>query len=208
MPRVVHRQRPAARADGGDSRRVVTRASGQRTQRLRYPLVDHVRISTVVLTCVSVLALAACGGQEPAPTAAPTSAAATATTAAAAPTTGAAAPTAAAPASADPAADKKLCETAKKVADDSKKALMKAVVDGGDPAAAMKKAFTEMSEVAPATGGSGSEVAIALAAVGAEARRIANAADVEAAAEDSAALEKAGAKANAACKKVGVDPNL
>ncbi|WP_343448813.1 hypothetical protein [Micromonospora oryzae] len=206
MPRVVHRQRPAARADGGDSRRVVTRASGQRTQRLRYPLVDHVRISTVVLTCVSVLALAACGGQEPAPTAAPTSAAATATTAAA-PTT-APAPTAATPASADPAADKKLCETAKKIADDSKKALMKAVVDGGDPAAAMKKAFTEMSEVAPATGGSGSEVAIALAAVGAEARRIANAADVEAAAEDSAALEKAGAKANAACKKVGVDPNL
>ncbi|WP_432954908.1 hypothetical protein [Micromonospora haikouensis] len=161
---------------------------------------DHVRISTVVLTCVSVLALAACGGEEPAPTAAPTSAAAT---------TAAAAPTAATPAAADPVSDKKLCETAKKIGDDSKKALMKAIVDGGDPAAAMKKAYTEMAEGAtPAAGGSGSEVAAALAAFGAEAGKIANAADVEAAAEDSAALEKAGAKANAACKKVGVDPNL
>ncbi|MFF3854683.1 hypothetical protein [Micromonospora sp. NPDC002575] len=168
---------------------------------------DHVRISTVVLTCVSVLALAACGGEEPASTAAPTSAAAT--TAAASPTADAASPTAAAPASADPAADKKLCETAKKIGDDSKAALVKAVSSGsGDPTPALKKAYTEMAEgMATATGGSGSEVATALAEVGAEAGKIANAADLRTAADDPG-LEKAGAKANAACKKVGVDPNL
>ncbi|WP_165949839.1 hypothetical protein, partial [Micromonospora sp. KC207] len=113
-------------------------------------------------------------------------------------------------AAADPAADKKLCQAAKKIGDDSKAALVKVVTSGGDPTPALKKAYTEMADGMAdvvATGGSGSEAAAALAAFGAEARKVASASDVTAAA-DSPVLEKTGARANVACKKTGVSLNF
>ncbi|TDB77028.1 hypothetical protein [Micromonospora sp. KC723] len=162
------------------------------------------RFSTVVLTSVSLLTLAACGGEEPSTTAAPTPSTTTSATADTPSATGSSA------AAADPASDKKLCEAAKKIGDESKAAVVKAVSSGQDPTPLMKKAYTDMAEgmvATAATGGSGSEVATALAAFGTEAGKVAGAADMTAAA-DGAGLRKASADANAACKQVGVNVNF
>ncbi|MEU7615921.1 hypothetical protein AB0B27_07455 [Micromonospora rifamycinica] len=164
------------------------------------------RLSTVALTCVFVFALAACSGEETSTTAAP-SASATATTAppSASPSSAAGDPTAAA----DPTADKKLCTTAKKIADETKADVVKAATSGGDPNPALKKAYTEMATgLAKATAGSpASEVATALGAFGVAAGRVATAPDMEAAA-DRPEFQKTSAMANDACKKAGVDINF
>ncbi|MEV6798215.1 hypothetical protein AB0M91_07700 [Micromonospora rifamycinica] len=170
------------------------------------------RLSTVALTCVFVFALAACSGEETSTTAAP-SASATATTAppSASPSSAAGDPTAAAnpTAAADPTADKKLCTTAKKIADETKADVVKAATSGGDPNPALKKAYTEMATgLAKATAGSpASEVATALGAFGVAAGRVATAPDMEAAA-DRPEFQKTSAMANDACKKAGVDINF
>ncbi|MGB2569526.1 hypothetical protein ACPFP2_13890 [Micromonospora citrea] len=113
-------------------------------------------------------------------------------------------------AAADPAADKKLCESAKKIADDSRSAVVKAASSGADPTPALKQAYADMAKgmaATAATGDSGSEVAAALTAFGTEAGKVATAADMTTAA-DSPAFQQAGTKANGACKKVGVDLNF
>ncbi|WP_431925811.1 hypothetical protein [Micromonospora wenchangensis] len=165
-------------------------------------------MSTVVLTCVSVLALAACSEAEPSTTAAPsTSAGASATAAAPSATTD---PTTGGPtAAADPAADKKLCTAAKKIADTTKADVMKAATSGGDPTPTIRKAYTEMAqELAKATTGvPTSEAVTALAAFGAASGRAATAPNLDTAA-DAPEFQKTSAMANAACKKVGVDTNF
>lgn len=176
---------------------------------------DHVRLSTVVLTCVSVLALAACSAAEPATPAAPsTSATATAGAASSVSPSTAASPATTDPAAnptgaANPAADKRLCTTAKKIAEKTKVDVMKAAMSGGDPNPAIKKAYTEMAtELAKATAGTpGSEAVTALAAFGAAAGRVATAPDMDAAASGPE-FQKTSAMANAACKKAGVDINF
>lgn len=174
---------------------------------------DHVRLSTVVLTCVSVLALAACSEAEPSPTAAPsTSASASATTAAPSATTDPATtdPSTGGPtAAADPAADKKLCTAAKKIADTTKADVMKAATSGGDPTPTIRKAYTEMAqELAKATAGApASEAVTALAAFGVASGRVATAANLDTAA-DAPEFQKTSAMANSACKKAGVDTNF
>ncbi|WP_328344148.1 hypothetical protein [Micromonospora sp. NBC_00421] len=168
-------------------------------------------MSTVALTCVSVLALAACSTAEPSTTAAPSASASTAPSASPATTdpatTGPA--TTGPAAAADPAADKKLCTTAKKIADETKADVVKAATSGGDPAPALKKAYSEMATgLAKATAGTpASEAATALAAFGAAAGRVATAPDMAAAA-GRPEFQKTSAMANAACKKVGVDINF
>ncbi|MEV4491816.1 hypothetical protein AB0K04_17085 [Micromonospora coxensis] len=165
---------------------------------------NRARFLTVVLACASVVALSACGGEDPSPVTLPSpSATASATTAAPS-----VAPSSAA--AADPAADKKLCESAKKIADDSRSAVVKAATSGADPTPALKKAYADMAKgmaATAATGASGSEVTAALTAFGTEAGKVATAADMTTAA-DSPAFQQAGTKANAACKKVGVDLNF
>ncbi|WP_194822065.1 hypothetical protein [Micromonospora sp. S-DT3-3-22] len=165
-------------------------------------------MSTVVLTCVSVLALAACSEAEPSTTAAPsTSATASATAAAPSATTD---PTTGGPtAAADPSADKKLCTAAKKIADTTKADVMKAATSGGDPTPTIRKAYTEMAqELAKATTDAPtSEAVTALAAFGAASGRVATAANLDTAA-DAPEFQKTSAMANAACKKAGVDTNF
>ncbi|WFE94116.1 hypothetical protein [Micromonospora sp. WMMD987] len=168
------------------------------------------RLSTVALAGVLVCALAACSAEETPTTAAPS---ATATTAvpSASPSSAAGDPTTAAgpTAAADPTVDKKLCTTAKKIADETKADVVKAATSGGDPNPALKKAYTEMATgLAKATAGSpASEVVTALAAVGVAAGRVATAPDMDAAA-DRPEFQKTSAMANAACKKAGVDINF
>lgn len=170
---------------------------------------DHVRLSTVVLTCVSVLALTACSEAEPSTTTAPSaSATAAAPSAATDPTTidpSTGGPTAAA----DPTADKKLCTAAKKIADTTKADVMKAATSGGDPTPTIRKAYTEMAQkLAKATTGvPTSEAVTALAAFGAASGRAATAANLDTAA-DAPEFQKTSAMANAACKKAGVDTNF
>ncbi|TDC40980.1 hypothetical protein [Micromonospora sp. KC213] len=148
-----------------------------------------------------MLALAACGGEQPSKTAPPTLPATTSV---------ADAPAAAATASAvaaDPASEKKLCEAAKKIGDESKAALVQAVTSGGDATAVMKKAYTDMAKGmadTAATAGPGSAVAPVLIAFGTEVGKAAE----DVAAADSPALEKAGKDVNAACKKAGVAINF
>ncbi|TDB79070.1 hypothetical protein [Micromonospora sp. KC721] len=150
---------------------------------------------------MSVLAMAACGGEQPSKTATPTLPATTSV---------ADAPAAAATASAvaaDPASEKKLCEAAKKIGDESRTALVKAASSGEDVTPVVKKAYTEMAKGladTAATAGPGSEVAPALVAFGTEAGKAAK----DMAAADSPALEKAGKDLTAACKKAGVAINF
>ena len=174
---------------------------------------DHVRLSTVVLTCVSVLALAACSAAEPATPAAPSTSATAGAASSVSPST-AASPATTDPAAnptgaANPAADKRLCTAAKKIAEKTKVDVMKAAMSGGDPNPAIKKAYTEMAtELAKATAGiPGSEAVTALGAFGAAAGRVATAPDMDAAASGPE-FQKTSAMANAACKKAGVDINF
>ncbi|SCG48578.1 hypothetical protein [Micromonospora coxensis] len=164
---------------------------------------NRARFLTIVLACASVVALSACGGEEPSPVTLPSpSATASATTGAPSESPSAAA--------ADPAADKKLCASAKKIADDSRSAVVKAATSGADPTPALKQAYTDMAKgmaATAATGAAGSEVTAALTAFGTEAGKVATAADMTTAA-DSPAFQQAGTKANAACRKVGVDLNF
>lgn len=171
---------------------------------------DHARLSTVVLTCVSVLALTACSKAEPVPTAAPPTSASAAPSASAADSPATTGPASTGPAAAgDPAADKKLCTAAKKIATTTKTDVMKAAMSGGDPNPAIKKAYTEMATgLAKATADSpASEAVTALGAFGAAAGRVATAPDMDAAASGPE-FQKTSAMANAACKKAGVDINF
>ncbi|SCG38910.1 hypothetical protein [Micromonospora halophytica] len=165
---------------------------------------NRARFSSIVLACASVVALSACGGEDPSPVTAPSP-----STAASA-TTGAPSLSPSAAAAADPATDKKLCESAKKISDDSRAAVVKAASSGADPTPALKKAYSEMAKgmaATVATGDSGSEVVTALTAFGTEAGKVATAADMATAA-DNPAFQQAGTKANAACQKVGVNLNF
>ncbi|MBO4163205.1 hypothetical protein [Micromonospora antibiotica] len=170
---------------------------------------NHARFSTVALTCLSVLALAACSEAKPSTTAAPSSSATGAAAPAASPSVTTAPTTDAPTAAADPAADKKLCTAAKKIAETTKVDVVKAAMAGGDPNPAIKKAYNELaSGLAKATAGTpGSEAATALAAFGVAAGRVATAPDMDAAA-DGPEFQKTSAMANAACKKAGVDINF
>ncbi len=163
---------------------------------------NRFRSSAVVLTCVSLLTLTACAGEEAAPPAAsaPSTTAAVPSTA---PTTSA--PSAAA--GAETVSDKKLCESAKKAGDAMKEALVSALRSGAEPSPALfEKTFTDLEKeltTVAATGAGDSKVVAALGQFSAEAAKAAAAADPGAAA-DSPAFAKAGANLSAACKKVGV----
>ncbi|MFI9640260.1 hypothetical protein ACIG87_09340 [Micromonospora sp. NPDC051925] len=165
-------------------------------------------MSTVLLTCVSVLALAACSGEAASTTAAP-SATASAAAPSASPSAAVSSAAGSPAAAADPAADKKLCEAAKKIAEETKADVVKAAMSGGDPTPAMKKAYSEMATglAKATTGTSGSEAATALSAFGAAAGKVATAPDMDAAASKPE-FQKTSAMANSACKKAGVNINF
>ncbi|MCZ7418254.1 MULTISPECIES: hypothetical protein [unclassified Micromonospora] len=164
---------------------------------------NRIRASFSVLACASLLALAACSGEEAAPTAASPSAtlpSATATTASPTP----AAPTADA---ADVVSDKQLCQSAKQASDKMREDLIAAVSSGSEPSPALFQKIlsglqNEMTRVA-ATGATDSKVVAALEEFGAEAGDAANATD-PATAADNPAFEKAGASLSKACKSAGV----
>ncbi|WP_447140088.1 hypothetical protein [Micromonospora sp. LZ34] len=148
------------------------------------------------------MAVAACGGED------------TATTAGSTPS---AAPSSAAAASSAPASsaatggksDKELCESAKKVGDEMKAALV-AAMQAGDPSPAVfKQILTDLDQkmTSLVSAGHDSKVATAIKLFGAEASKAAAAAD-PATAADNPAFEKAGADITAACKTAGVNVNF
>jgi hypothetical protein len=162
--------------------------------------VKRLRVASAVLIGVSLLALTACGGDEPTTTAAPAPVATTASSA---------------PAAADPAAggssDKEICEAAKKAGQAMKTAVVDAFKAGAQPSPdAFKKILDDLDQqlTTLAAGAEGdSKVAAALKKISAEAAEAAKAADpVEAAAKSS--FEKAGTDLTAACKAVGIDVNF
>ncbi|MFI7574049.1 hypothetical protein [Micromonospora sp. NPDC049497] len=164
------------------------------------------RLLPVVLACVSLMALAACGGEETGTTvgAAPSATAPSAT--APSPTPALPSPSAAVSTTAT-VSDKKLCETAKKASADMKGALTAALRSGEAPSPALfGKVLSGLEKnmtAAAATGNPASPVTAALTAFSAEAGEAAKAADPATAAADPA-FEKAGTTLSAACKKVGV----
>ncbi|MBQ1051990.1 hypothetical protein KBX50_26470 [Micromonospora sp. C51] len=167
---------------------------------------NRVRAIFSVLACTSLLALAACGGEEAAPTggASPSATVASATSAAST----AAPPTADA---ADVVSDKQLCESAKQASDKMKEDLVAAVSSGSEPSPALFQKIlsglqNEVTRVA-ATGATDSKVAAALEEFGAEAGKAANATD-PATAADNPGFEKAGAALSTACKSAGVNVNF
>jgi hypothetical protein len=170
--------------------------------------VNRVRATFSVLACAALLALAACGGEEAAPTGGASPSAtvpsATATSAASTP----APPTAD---TADVVSDKQLCESAKQASDKMKEDLVAAVSSGSELSPALFQKIlsglqNEVTRVA-ATGATDSKVAAALKQFGAEAGKAANAPD-PATAADNPAFEKAGAAVDAACKSAGFDVNF
>jgi len=152
------------------------------------------RASSTVLISVSLMTLAACGGNEAASTAAPAAPAATN-----APTVlPSAANTGGAAGAGDDAA---LCRAAKKAHKDM---LMQFMGSGGKPSPdAVKKSVTDLSKTLTALGADGGngKVATAINQYGAAA---AAAADNPQAGEDPA-LEKASEELRAACKAAGVE---
>ncbi|MER7892933.1 hypothetical protein ABTX15_24235 [Micromonospora sp. NPDC094482] len=162
------------------------------------------RVPAVVLISACLMALAACGeedaattaGPSPAVSAAPSSADVTPSSAPSSPAAGG-------------RSDKELCESAKKVGDDQKAALIAAMQSGEPSPADFKKILTEMSEqmATLASAGGDSDVATAMSSFGAQASKAAAAADPVGAA-DNAAFEKAGADITAACKAAGVSVNF
>ncbi|MFI7549693.1 hypothetical protein ACN26Z_23810 [Verrucosispora sp. WMMD703] len=166
---------------------------------------NRVRAYVSVLACASLLALAACGGEEAAPTGGASSSAtvpsATATSAPAPPTADAA----------DVVSDKQLCESAKQASDKMKEDLVAAVSSGSEPSPALFQKIlsglqNEVTRVA-GTGATDSKVVAALEEFGAEAGKAANATD-PATAADNPGFEKAGAALSTACKSAGVSVNF
>ncbi|MFY1703477.1 MULTISPECIES: hypothetical protein [Micromonospora] len=161
---------------------------------------NQLRLVPVVLACVSLLALSACGGEDSTSSAGSTSS----DTTSAAPAASSPAP--AAPA--DPASDKEVCEEAAKASTEMKQAIMKIAMDSGnDPSADdAKKVMTELAQkmsAAAATGSPDSPVVTALTAFNAEVTKAASAAD-PATAIDNEAIEKASKDLGTACEKAGV----
>ncbi|WP_158603497.1 hypothetical protein [Micromonospora radicis] len=172
---------------------------------------NRIRSSALALTCASVLALTACGGDgtaAPTPSATPTTA--PATTAAAPSATPSAAPATSAP-TADAAGDKKLCQALKKAGNDSKQALVSALRSGKEPTPALfAKVYTDMAKELGKVAGSGSpdsRVVTAVAEFRAQVTEAAAAAD-PAAASEKPAFQKTGANVTAACEPTGVDVNF
>ncbi|MEV7328379.1 hypothetical protein [Micromonospora sp. NPDC093244] len=172
------------------------------------------RVAFVLLILTATTVLAACGGEDAAPTAGSTPA----TPTSAAPSS-AAPSTPATPASVAPAtsgattggtSDKKLCESAQKAGDEMKAALIDMVRTGEPSAADYRKILTgldqELTRVASAGAGN-SKVAAALRRFGDEAAKAAAAPD-PASAADNPTFEKAGATITAACKAAGVRVNF
>ncbi|MBQ1025482.1 hypothetical protein [Micromonospora sp. C95] len=163
---------------------------------------NRIRASFAVLACASLLALAACGGDDAAPTAGTSPSATVPSATATSPTP--APPTADA---ADVVSDKQLCESAKQASDKMREDLVAAVSSGSEPSPALFQKIlsglqNEMTRVAD-TGASDSKVVAALEEFGAEAGKAANATD-PATAADNPAFEKAGASLSKACKSAGV----
>jgi hypothetical protein len=158
------------------------------------------RITSAALIGVSMMALAACGGED-------------ATTAKPAPaTTTAATPLASEPAEAGTTggvSDKELCESVKKAGDDMTAALVAAVKAGEPTAADYSKILTGMAAAMDKLAATGTEgdVLTAIKKIGAESATAAAAGDPTEAAS-TASFEKAGAEMTAACKKAGVKLNF
>lgn len=148
-----------------------------------------------MLICASLLALAACAGEETATTAGSVPSASTAPE----PTPSAAVDTT------DGLTDQKLCEAAKKAGDGMKAELIASMKAGEPTAADYKKVLTGLNEkvIALASAGGDSKVADALKQIGAEATKAAAAADPATAADNPDFL-KAGTDLTAACKAAGV----
>ncbi|MGN9808847.1 hypothetical protein ACTMSW_05740 [Micromonospora sp. BQ11] len=168
------------------------------------------RFLPVILTCVSLMALAACGAEQTGTTtgAAPSATAQSAIApSAAAPSPTPASPSAAAVPTTATVSDKKLCETAKRASADMKETLTDALKSGealspalfGKVLSGLEKKMT----TAATTGDPASPVTAALNAFGAEAGEAAKAADPATAAANPA-FEKAGTALSTACRKAGV----
>ncbi|MEO3781303.1 hypothetical protein ABGB16_31825 [Micromonospora sp. B11E3] len=156
----------------------------------------RLRVASTVLICASLLALAACGGED------------TETTAGRAPSASSAPATSSAPSPSAAVAtksDKELCESAKKVGAEMKAKLVAAVQSGDSSPATFRKVLTGLSEKVTevASAGGDGKVTTAMKQFAAEAAKAAGAAD-PATAADNPALTKAGADLSAACKAVGV----
>jgi hypothetical protein len=163
------------------------------------PPVKRFRVTSAGLICASLMALAACGGEDAATTAGSTP---TATTAAASPS--AAAPTATA--AAGGTSDKELCESANQAGEDMKTSLIAALATGDSPTPAVfKKILTDLNEDMStlAKSGGDSKVVTALDKVSAAAAKASAATDPATAAEDPA-FEKAFTELATACKPTGV----
>lgn len=164
------------------------------------------RVTAAVLICVSLLSLAACGGEGAPSTAgsAPASSAAASSSAAAA---GSASP-AAAGAAGDPK-DRSLCEATNRAGEGTKDAFVAAMKSGGDPSpAVLKKILTDFTkQLTTAAAGNDSKVAAAVRQLGAEAAKAA-AAPNPAEAAGKPEFAKAGTDLAAACEAVGVKVNF
>lgn len=166
------------------------------------------RMSSAVLIGVSVLSLAACGGDETPTAAAPTTAPAATTTATEAAPDPAATSVAAAPAAGGAATDKQLCAAANKADKSMKAELIKAMQAGGEPdAAVFKKVLDGLAgQLNTAAAGSDSKVAVAMKDFAGRAGEAAAAAD-PVTASDTPAFEQSGKDLTAACKAAGVKVN-
>ncbi|MEU7613351.1 hypothetical protein [Micromonospora sp. NPDC049204] len=168
---------------------------------------NHSRIASALLILAAATALTACGDGDAATTAGSTPSASTS----AAATTAAASPSAAPASSAatGSTADKELCTSFSKAADEMKAELLKIATAGEPTAADFKKILADLEKktVALASAGGDSKVAAALKSFGAEAGKAAAAADPESAA-DNGAFEKAGTELTAACKAAGANVNF
>ncbi|MFI2714179.1 hypothetical protein ACH495_29065 [Micromonospora sp. NPDC018662] len=158
------------------------------------------RIFPVVLACVAVTALGACGGQDTS-----TNADAAATPTAPAPSASTPSPAASSPAAVTTVSDRELCASAKKTSDEMKAKLVTAMQSGGDTNTQIAKIMTELGQKVSAltrTAGDG-EAATALRRFSVEVTKAAAAPD-PATAADNPAMAKAGEDFNAACKAAGV----
>ncbi|WP_026274088.1 hypothetical protein [Salinispora pacifica] len=152
-----------------------------------------------LLVPAAVLALTACGGDDPEPTASGTPTTDPTTASSSAP-----------PADAAGKGDKELCEAANKANMELRQTLLDAVSGGEEPDTELYQEIftglaTEFGAIA-ATGDADSEVAAALSAYSAEAGKAATAGSPEAA--DNPAFNKATDAAVEACQAVGVSLDL
>jgi len=153
-------------------------------------------MASALLISAALLALAGCGGEDDAPTAATSTVAAT--------------PSSASAGAAGSTADKELCESVRKAGEDMKSSLLTALGSDDDTSPAAFRTIltdlnTTMSSLAAA--GGDSDVAAALTKFTEQASKAAAAAD-PASAAGSPAFEKTGADLTAACKPTGVDVNF